>query len=400
MARLPPELIDYIIDYLHGDKDTLLQLSLVCHAVVPSARYHLFDRLKISNSNVTALSTLVTKEAPEIALYVRELTLEAGDGWSVFRELRDILDGKELCTLLRMFLLVIAPRTQNVVKLVFQAVPLEGDLVGMLTPCFPKLSALSLFNCAFRSTADLDKLVRDHPTIHTVRAHRVCSVGGLTSPCPGDVVERRHVLRQLKVTEGPSPCPHTLVPWLVTHCNPNHFVYTLYCLEGFYQVNNAIIDMDFLRHLHLIMCRWGREGKHISPSRSSASALTEASPSKVSLMSPYQSLAITTMTLDGTMHMLNLVVTILAELDPPSFVFLRVVNLRVHLEETEVNKVEAITWAGMDQTLSVLLSLGAVNFYRNPCQAVKHIHVSMGAIEARLPILHTRQMLRLQEALL
>ncbi|KAI0717840.1 hypothetical protein C8T65DRAFT_707012 [Cerioporus squamosus] len=377
IARLPPELIDHIIDYFHNDKDRLLSLSLVSHALVPSVRYHLFDRLKITSSNVRKISALLNDESSEIALYVRELTLDAGDGRSdqVFRQLRAILAGKELRTLLRAFFLDIAPRARNVLRLVLKGAPLEKTIVDMLASCFPKLNVLSLFDCALRCNADLDRLVRDHPTIHTLRAGRLCSINGLTSSDPSDTIGPRLVLRQLKITEAFSPAPLTLMPWLVAHCSPQHFIYTIYRLEQFPKIKAAILAMESLTHLHLIMYRWRWDEMYE----------IEVTPSLVSLMPRYPPM-ITTMTLDGKMHMLNLIVTILAQLDPHSFVHLHTLHF----------KVDAVTWAGMDQTLSVLLSLSVVNFY-NSCQTTDHIHAGSEAIEARLPILNIHRMLRFQD---
>lgn len=118
----------------------------------------------------------------------------------------------------------------------------------------------------------------------------------------------------------------------------------------------------------------------------------ENMPSLASLTPRYPPM-ITTMTLDGKMHMLNLIVIMLAQLDPHSFVHLRTLNLWAHLEETDVSKVDPANWAGMDQTLSVLLSLGVVNI-NNSCQTTDHIHAGSQAIEARLPVLTIRRLLR------
>lgn len=262
-GRLPAELIDYIIDYNHDDKDTLLNLSLVCRALTPSVRYHLFDRMKITSHNASKISGFLTEGSSDIALYVRELTLEAGDGRSdqVFRELRAITSGKQPRTLLRTFFRIIAPRTRNVTRLVLKAVPLEKTTVGMLAPCFPKLNILSLFDCSFHCNADLDQLVRDHPAIHSLRAGRLCSIDGLASGS-SDTIGPRLVLRQLKITEAYSPAPLTLMPWLVGHCNPQHFIFTIYRLTQLPKINDAILEMKSLTHLHLIMCHWRREGAY------------------------------------------------------------------------------------------------------------------------------------------
>lgn len=105
---------------------------------------------------------------------------------------------------------------------------------------------------------------------------------------------------------------------------------------------------------------------------------------------------ITIMTLDGKLYMLDVVVAMLAQLDPGSFVHLHTLNVWVHLEEEGVRKVKAVIWASADQTLSVLLSLRVVNFF-NSCQDTTHVHSGSEAIETRLPILNARKLLRFRD---
>ena len=275
---LPPELIDQVIGYLHDDTNALLSLSLVCHALVPSARYHLFTRLKITKYNSRRISALFTQGAPQLASYVHELTLEAGDerlSDQVFRELRGILDGKAPRTLLRQFFQHIAPRTLNVERLVLQGIPLEKSLVGMLALCFPKLNTLSLFDCWFRCNADLDRLVRDHPGIESLRVGRVCSIYGSASSEPTDTIGSKFDLRQLKITEAFSPAPLTLMPWLLGHCSSEHFIYVFYRLGQFPKLNAAISEMKSLTHLHLIFYHWRSDGTQRSRAHCSDSALTK-----------------------------------------------------------------------------------------------------------------------------
>ncbi|KAF7299926.1 F-box domain-containing protein [Mycena chlorophos] len=45
MLSLPPELIDYVVDFLHDDLFTLRTCSLVCRALVPAARFHTFQHV-------------------------------------------------------------------------------------------------------------------------------------------------------------------------------------------------------------------------------------------------------------------------------------------------------------------------------------------------------------------
>jgi hypothetical protein len=70
MHRLPQELTDYIIDFLHGDLDTLKQVSLVAKAWLDCSRRHLFENLSIKYFKLTDLG-LADLATP--CKYVRKL---------------------------------------------------------------------------------------------------------------------------------------------------------------------------------------------------------------------------------------------------------------------------------------------------------------------------------------
>jgi hypothetical protein len=58
MARLSPELIDHIIDFLHDDKPTLAVCSLVCRNWVPTSRLHYIESIMIHPITVDRLVDL------------------------------------------------------------------------------------------------------------------------------------------------------------------------------------------------------------------------------------------------------------------------------------------------------------------------------------------------------
>ncbi|KAI0752917.1 hypothetical protein C8Q80DRAFT_1267382 [Daedaleopsis nitida] len=383
-SRLPPELLDQIIDNLHNDKDSLRACSLVCRSLVSSARFHLFRTILIRDDNYKRMVSLFVDTAPGLALFVRNLTLEHGGLDETFKHLQRIMEGKEAKSLLRSFIQIIVPRTKNVQRLTLKDVPLDNSIVDMLAPHLPQLDTLSLFDCWFRCNADLDKLVRDHPAIHTIRCGRVSSLYGFSPPDTDERIGSPLVLQQLKITEAYSPSPLTLMPWLVTHCNPDHFIYTVYRLSQVTKLNQSIMELESLKHLHIIFYRWRNPDLHEA----------ETSPEVLSLF-PHHPPSVTTLTVDGKTYMMYLVIVTMGHLDPHLFVKLRTINLYIHLKVSEVARIPDHAWAAMDQTLSVLLSLGVVNLY-NTCVETKHLVDGQHAIEERLPVLHARKLLNFQ----
>ncbi|THH21854.1 hypothetical protein EUX98_g8265 [Antrodiella citrinella] len=73
--RLPAELTDYTVDFLHDDHHALRALALTAHATLNSARYHLFYAVALHSAHdLSKFSALVTQN-PHITPYIQSLTL-------------------------------------------------------------------------------------------------------------------------------------------------------------------------------------------------------------------------------------------------------------------------------------------------------------------------------------
>ncbi|KAI0326794.1 hypothetical protein GY45DRAFT_1437382 [Cubamyces sp. BRFM 1775] len=380
--RLPIELIEQIIDHLHDDLQTLRTLALVSYALLPAARYHIFHRIIVHERNYVESVRLFVKN-PGLAEYVRDLYLEA-DG-RAFEALQALQQKAQPSKLLRVFTLLLAPLMCNTVHLSLKDVPVNPEIVAMLAPHFPRLHSLSLFDCWFRHNADLDTLVRCYPNLRTLRCGRLCSLYGASERPDQEFTELPKTaaipVQTLKVTEAYAPSPLTLMPWLVGHIHPETFAYTLYRLSQVAKLNQAISGYDSMRHLHLIFYHWRRSDTEEVIECPHVMAITPRYPANI-----------TTLTLDAKLYSLLLVVNLLAQLDPHSFRRLRTVNIIAHLRVEDVEEIEWTAWAGMERTLSVLLSLGAVNF-TNSCSDSSHVEEGCEAIVARLRVLDIRGML-------
>ncbi|SJK98747.1 uncharacterized protein ARMOST_02016 [Armillaria ostoyae] len=74
-SRLPPEILDTIIDELQNDKKSLLQASLACKAICPRTRVHLFSITSLSSqSDCDRLLKLITL-SPKLALHFKSLDI-------------------------------------------------------------------------------------------------------------------------------------------------------------------------------------------------------------------------------------------------------------------------------------------------------------------------------------
>ena len=76
--RLPAEIIDIILDYLHADIPALRSAALTCKAWLASCRFHLFRRIVLSNRQRLDQFGDVLCGNPLIASYVSHFWLQAG----------------------------------------------------------------------------------------------------------------------------------------------------------------------------------------------------------------------------------------------------------------------------------------------------------------------------------
>ena len=86
--RLCPELYDYIIDFLHDDKPTIIACSLVCRSWLPRCRSHLFRDLVLSGESIspttrpcfatrTSSQQVFTffRSSPDLPFYIKRLVI-------------------------------------------------------------------------------------------------------------------------------------------------------------------------------------------------------------------------------------------------------------------------------------------------------------------------------------
>ena len=72
---LPPELIDYIIDFLHAHKASLVACSFVGRKWVASSRLHLFESVYIRSSTIEQLLNLLASPLCTITTSIRRVSL-------------------------------------------------------------------------------------------------------------------------------------------------------------------------------------------------------------------------------------------------------------------------------------------------------------------------------------
>lgn len=258
--RLPTELLDYVIDFLHDDTAALRNCSLVCHAFVSSARFHLFQDVTIKQWTFSRAMDLFTDKSPELATYIRRLRFETG--------LKDVeamqrkVDGSEPHKKTAEFFTALAPLAHNVLDLTLRAVPIDKDSLEQLSSNFPKMTSFTVSDCWFRSFSDVDKVLRAHPLITSLRCGRTAVVYGLQSSDGSDIVGHPLKIPLLKVNDKYSPYPLPLMPWIMSRVSPEYLIVSVLRLDQFPQLNQALPELPEVKHLHIIFYKWRPYGQH------------------------------------------------------------------------------------------------------------------------------------------
>ena len=92
IPHLPPEILDYIIDFLHDERDALKECCLVSKSWVPRTRSHLFAKIKIRSEGdlklwkkrLTGVTNSPARYTRTLSIGCPELVVEADageDGW-------------------------------------------------------------------------------------------------------------------------------------------------------------------------------------------------------------------------------------------------------------------------------------------------------------------------------
>jgi hypothetical protein len=190
MASLPPEVIDTVLDHLHSDFHTLLSCSLVSTAWLPASRYHAFDRIQLTSSNLVRFLDVLHSPQTTLQPYIRHIhmgslyTYRFNPAWlgealprlgRVLTSVRSLrlndLHWSELCT--RAFLASFDGRVTSL-ELVAMGFD-EFDEVTDAIASFPLLHTLCLERVIWRTYPDPAHL--PPPPAH-LRALRLASCTG------------------------------------------------------------------------------------------------------------------------------------------------------------------------------------------------------------------------------
>ena len=158
---IPPELVDRIIDHLHGDTKALITCSLTARDWVPSTRLHLFRKLSLLSADEVTKFAKLDRSVPVVLYYCQELSIGTKDRldrpsiWDTGTPPAVVGERIESFTSLRM--------------LHFRELP--SGMKGILTPFLnisEKITTTTITNSSLESCHDLWKILRLFPNLANV----------------------------------------------------------------------------------------------------------------------------------------------------------------------------------------------------------------------------------------
>jgi hypothetical protein len=170
MTRLPAELTDRVIDFLHSDELALETCSLVCKNWVPASRYHLFQNLYLNPSRVQPFVELLNSPTSTILKHVLTVDISLSDG---------LLPGARVFETILPYLGRFVVRSLDLCHMRWD--PISKEMREGISRCFAGITVLRLIGVTFSCPEHLIELVASCRSLETLG---LCS---LTFPYTTDI---------------------------------------------------------------------------------------------------------------------------------------------------------------------------------------------------------------------
>jgi hypothetical protein len=169
-SKLPSELADTIIDYLHDDNYALTTCSTVCKAWLPRSRFHLLGHISLASWNSKGFFDLLDSPLSTIAPYVRYLEIEEGPG-----QYPNSTRPEWLNDALPRLTVFTSIESLEVVQAKFDF--LDTETTSKLFSSFQMLRNLSFWRVSFQNFAQVVDAIGECPLLEHIAIDGVCNWG-------------------------------------------------------------------------------------------------------------------------------------------------------------------------------------------------------------------------------
>lgn len=169
MGYIPPELSDYIMDFLHDDRLALKTCSLTSRSWRPASRYHLYRKVLLPSMDSCKTFHQLLRDSPSLASFTREVGISNVNSLSV-------ADGVQGAAQQQFEVLwsSIIPALTGAERLDMTFLKIDDIFQTNLLGNLNTLTALSLQYCRFPSFLEFVMM------IHSFSSLKSCTLRGLS----------------------------------------------------------------------------------------------------------------------------------------------------------------------------------------------------------------------------
>ncbi|GBE78237.1 hypothetical protein SCP_0111200 [Sparassis crispa] len=166
MPTVPPELSDYIVDFLHNDYPSLKACCLASRDWLATARYHLFESVTLHNPRLCEAFKQLMERSPTIGSFVQEINISRliGPGTTTYTGAERHLLEQSLSSI---FVCLDHVKTLSVAMLDISAT-IQSGLVNR-----PSVTELVLQYCTLPAFQDFIQLFHCYPLLESLNLHGV-----------------------------------------------------------------------------------------------------------------------------------------------------------------------------------------------------------------------------------
>lgn len=208
-SKLPPEVHDYILDFLHDDIFSLKACSVTCRGWLATSQYHIFYRISLPAPYFCMAFGHLLQRYPRIGGLVREYSISSvsariSPGFEQLSkpgdEEADIPPDTFACL-------------TSVNRVEISVLTVDTTLQSNLVQNFQTVTSLTLQYCHFPNFGDLVQLVRSFPRLETLIIRGVTWDQNV-DPIPLPTEAHAPTLKQLSL--GRDLNVPTIVEWILT----------------------------------------------------------------------------------------------------------------------------------------------------------------------------------------
>jgi hypothetical protein len=162
--RLPPEIIDTVIDHLHSDKPSLAACALISKDFLPSTRFHLFSEVSVQPGHMLLLLELLASPSNQIAPFIQRLLFDNLGKLLFYHGITEV----ERCIRLIPLLTSRLPHVKSLRFSNFDLEHVPEDIRRDLFSSFPDFKDLDLSSLHFYRFSEFIDLVCAFPSLEKI----------------------------------------------------------------------------------------------------------------------------------------------------------------------------------------------------------------------------------------